>query len=76
MGIKDIAEEKAELVLDAYRYALDNNLDIHNKDDVTKILKELDSKRSSKEDVESFMPMLEIFDKMTKAELEKRRKIN
>ena len=76
MDIKDIAEETAMLVLKAYRYALDHNLDIHKKEDVAKILKELDLERSSEENIEAFMPMLEIFDKMTQAEVAKRNKVN
>ena len=79
MDTKDPVIEEATFVIDAYRYALDNNLDIRSKEDVEKILKALRPEKSSEEHeehVEALMPMLDIFDKMTQAELAKRNKIN
>lgn len=70
----DPVEEKTKLVIDAYRYAIDHNLDITNKEDVTTILKALDPEHSSENEVETFMPMLKAFDKMTKDEVAKREK--
>lgn len=73
MKTKDPAEKMSELVVDAYKYALDHNLDISNKVDVSTILKTLDPNHSSENDVEAFMPILEFFDRKTKADVAKRK---
>ena len=71
MKTKDPAEEMSELVIDAYKYALENNLDVSSIEDVSTILKTLDPEHSSKTDVETFMPILEFFDRKTKADVAK-----
>lgn len=76
MDTKDQVSKEAAFVIDAYRYALDNNLDIKNKEDVEKIVKALRPEESSQKDIELLMPMLEIFDRITKAELARMSKIN
>ncbi len=75
MDIKDPMEKQAQLVIDAYSYALEHNLNIKSQNDVLKILKALDPEHSSETDVLAFMPLLGAFDSMTKAELAKRGKL-
>lgn len=74
MNINDPMEKPAKLVIDAYRYALEHNLNIKSQNDVAIILKTLDPEHSSENDVLAFMPLLGAFDSMTKAELAKRGK--
>lgn len=74
MNINDPMEKSAKLVIDAYSYALEHDLDIKSKNDVAIILKILDPEHSSENDVLAFMPLLGAFDSMTKAELAKRGK--
>lgn len=67
--MKDPVVEKTELVLDAFQYAHDNNLDINNLDDVKKILKALDPKLI--DEAEEFKELLlnaEAFMEMTARE--------
>lgn len=68
------AEKMANLVLDVYRYALDNKMDITNREDILKILETL--KLDADEiDVDTLIEGLVTFDKMTKAEVAKRKKV-
>ncbi len=76
MDIKDPVEEHAKLILDAYSYALENNLDITNKQDVVKILEAVNPGNSSEEFAESLIPVLQMTDHMIKTDLEKRKSSN
>lgn len=76
MDTNDPAVEKSELVVDALAYANTNNLDIKNKEDVTKILQVLDPEHSSEEDVEKFMGLLQGADDLIQADVEHREKTN
>jgi hypothetical protein len=74
MSLKDPVEESAKLVLDVYDYALDHNLDIKSKEDVKKILEELNPEHASNEAVEAIMPMLSVTDTLIKKDLTGRKK--
>ena len=54
--MNDPVVEKSELMIDALKYAHDNNLDINNKDDVEKILEVVDPEH--KENIDEFMELL------------------
>jgi len=58
MDKNDEAVEKTELVLKALDYALTFSLDINKKDDVKKILDDLDPEHASDEEIETFMKLL------------------
>ena len=73
MDIKDPVEEESKFVMDAYRYALDNNLDIKNSADVEKILKALRPEKSGDSDVITIMPMLKLAEDTIQADVEKRK---
>lgn len=66
------AEKMANLVLDVYRYALDNNMDITSRDDVVKILTVLKIDNSDEIDIDTLIEGLVALDLMTKAEVAKR----
>lgn len=68
------AEKMANIVLDVYRYALDNKMDITNREDILKILKTL-KLNADDIDVDILIEGLVAFDKMTKAEVAKRKKV-
>ena len=67
------AEKMANLVLDVYRYALDNKMDIMSHEDVVKILTVLEVDSSDEIDVNTLIEGLVALDLMTKAEVEKRK---
>lgn len=71
-----IAEEMASLVLDVYRYALDNNLDITNQEEVKKAVDTLKPELAQEIDIDTLVQGLIAFDRMTKTELAKRVKPN
>ncbi len=52
----DQTVKKSELVIDALKYANDNDLDISKRENVVKILEVLDPER--KQDVDEFMKLL------------------
>ncbi len=76
MDTNDPAVKMSELVVDALAYAHTNNLDIKNKEDVTKILQALDPEHTSEEDVEKFMALLQGADDLMQADVERREKTN
>lgn len=76
MNTNDPAIEKSELVVDALSYAHTNNLDIKNKEDVTKILQALNPEHSSEGDAEEFMRLLQGADDLIKADVEHRKNTN
>ncbi len=67
----EIAQKAANLVLDVYQYSLKNNLDITSREDVFKVLKELNITDDSV-DVDTLIQGLVALDKMTKADVAKR----
>lgn len=71
-----IAEEMASLVLDVYRYAIQNNQDITSKVDIRKILTYIRPDEADGVNIEALIEGLVAFDRMTKAELAKRAKSN
>jgi hypothetical protein len=71
-----VAEEMAELVLDAYRYALENNMDITSREDVTKIVKIIRPEIQKNVDINVLIEGLVAFDRMTKTQKAKRRSVN
>lgn len=76
MDIKDPNDELAQVVMDVYHYALKHNLNIKNRADVAKALKDIDPENFSEDRVDLVMTMLPITDTIIKKDLEKRRKIN
>ncbi len=68
------ADEMANLVLDVYRYALDNNVDITSHNDVKQILTDL-KLDSDNIDIETLIQGLVALDRMTKADMAKRGKL-
>lgn len=76
MDTNDPAVEKSELVVDALAYAHTNNLNIRNKEDVTKVLKTLSPDHSSEEEVEELMRLLQGADDLIQADVEHREKTN
>ena len=70
-------EKAAKLVLKGYQYARKNNLDVNKREDVVKILKDIDSVENfSEKDVERIMIGLQATATRFRTELEKRNKIN
>lgn len=69
-------EKAAKLVLEAYQYARENNLDVNKREDVVKILKAIDPENFSEENVEPIMIGLQATATKFRTELEKRNKIN
>ncbi len=72
MNIKDPIEEKSELVIEALRYAHNNNLDINKIEDVETVLNNMNIEN---EDTEEFMKLLQNADaflEMNAKELEKK----
>ena len=67
------AEKMANIVLDVYRYTLDNNMDITSHDDVVKILTVLKVDDSSEINVDTLIEGLVALDLMTKSEVAKRK---
>ena len=68
----EIIQKVAGIVLDVYRYILDNNLDISSRDDVLKALNELKLNNDSNDvDVDTLIQGLVALDKMTKANVAK-----
>ncbi len=67
------ADKMANLVLDVYRYALDDNLDITSHEDVKQILTDL-KLDSDNIDIETLIQGLVALDRMTKADMAKRGK--
>lgn len=65
------AQEMTELVLDAYKYAMDNNMNIANREDVAKILEIL--KPEANVDIDVLIQGLVALDKTTKEEAAKRK---
>ena len=74
MEFKDPVEEQAKLVLDAYDYAITHKLNIKSKEDVAKILKDIDPEHASDAAVETLMPMLQVTDTLIKTDLAGRKK--
>lgn len=58
--MNDTVVNKSELMIDALQYAHDHKLDIHNKDDVRKILEVLDPEH--KENIDKFAELLKTSD--------------
>ncbi|MDO8270043.1 MAG: hypothetical protein Q7T54_05250 [Candidatus Levybacteria bacterium] len=58
--MKDPVVQKSELIIDALQYAHDHELDVHNKDDVQKILDVLDPEH--KQDIDEFAELLKTSD--------------
>lgn len=67
------AEKMANIVLDVYRYALDNKMDITSHDDVLKILDVLKIYNSSGINIDTLIEGLVALDKMTKENVAKRK---
>ena len=53
------AIEKTKLIIEALRYAQKHNLDISSREDVKKILEDIDPQSSSEEDIKVFMGLLQ-----------------
>ncbi|HUD44419.1 MAG TPA: hypothetical protein VMR41_02660 [Patescibacteria group bacterium] len=76
MNTKDPTVEKTELVIKALNYAHDNNLDIHSKEDVVKILQALDPEHTSDNEVEEFTMLLHASYSLMKKDADRRNKLN
>ncbi len=76
MNIKDPNVELAKVVMDVYHYVLRNKLDIKNRADVVKALKDVDPESFSEDRVDLVMTMLPITDTIIKKDLANKRKIN
>jgi len=60
------AEEMSKLVLDVYSYALSNNIDITNQEEITKIVAILRPETSSEVNIDVLIQGLVALDRMTK----------
>lgn len=74
MKTKDPAEADAKLIIDMYDYALTNDLDISNKDDVGSILKALGQGKVTNDRVERLMMALAVTAQRTRTDVGKRKK--
>lgn len=68
------AEKLANLVMDVYRYALDNDMDFTSKEDIQKILDVLKPENPSDINIDVLIQGLVAFDRMAKTEVKKRQK--
>ncbi len=66
------AQEMTEFVLNVYKYAVDNKMDITSREDVTKILETLKPDKTNV-DIDVLIQGLVALDKMTKEEAAKRK---
>lgn len=76
MDNNDEVVKKTELVINGLSYAQDHNLDIHNKDDVKKILEVIDPEHVSDEIVADFMKLLLSADALIEIDVDRRSKVN
>lgn len=60
------AKELMDIVMEVYEYARNNNLDITNKEEVTKILRTIKSEEADKIDIDKLVIGLVAFDRMAK----------
>lgn len=74
MKTKNSPEETAQLVLEMYEYALTNDLDISNLDDVKHILQALGQEKVSDERVEQLMTALAVTNHRIRQDVAKRKK--
>lgn len=68
------AEKLADIVLDVYRYALDNDMDFTSKENIQKILDVLKPENPSDINIDVLIQGLVSFDRMAKTESKKRQK--
>lgn len=68
--------KEAKLVLQIYRYALKNDLDMKDRDSVAKILKTVDPDNFSEDRIDNIMIALQVTAKKITKDLAKRNKIN
>lgn len=66
------AQKTTELVLDVYKYAVDNNMDITSREDVSKILETLKPEQTDV-NIDVLIQGLIALDKMTKEDAAKRK---
>lgn len=52
-------EDRSELYLKALKYAKENNLDINNREDVVKIVEELDPTHATRAEIDDFQYQLQ-----------------
>lgn len=69
----EIAKEMMDIVMEVYEYARNNNLDITNKEEVTKILRTIRSEEADNIDVDKLILGLVAFDRMGKTEAAKKK---
>ncbi len=70
------AEDEAKLVLDIYEYAVEQHLDIENKNDVMDIMKALNQEDLSDDHIERLMTALQITAKRIQTDIANRKKVN
>jgi hypothetical protein len=74
MKTKDPAEADAKLIIDMYEYALTNNLDITNKNDVISILKALGQENVANDRIERLMMALAVTAQRIRTDVGQRKK--
>lgn len=76
MNTNNPIEEEAKLILDMYEYALANNLNVENRNDVIKILEALDQTNISDDHLEQLVKAIQITAKRIQSDLDSRKKVN
>ncbi len=74
MTKKDPAEEDAKLIIDMYNYALTNNLDISNENEVRSILKALGHENVPDNHLKQLMMALAVTAHRIRTDVSKRKK--
>lgn len=70
----EVAKKMMDLVLDVYRYAGENNLDITSKEDIAKALTTIKPEGAETVDIDTLVEGLVAFDRMAKDAMAKRQK--
>lgn len=76
MNSDDLIDKQSQLVIDAYTYALEHDLDITKDEDVASILNTLDPTHSIQMNAEQLMQAMVILDKKIRQDMTKRNEIN
>jgi hypothetical protein len=76
MNSDDLINKQSEFVVDAYKYALEHDLDITKDDDVASILNILDPNQSIQMNADQLLQALVILDKKTRVDISNRNRIN